>query len=303
MQVHQLARMMKYEGLPLPFALHVFNVRLEASFSFSRWLWVGLDDIGTILNDAYAHWARILLDAKPWRKPAPLLSELGWHLTGEGRLLVDVASTWARDRLRPSAECYSLPVSECTQRGLGWSGAAMALFRKWGVPLTGGTIAWCRAELVEHAVSQSAESWRDAAGRSAASIPYLCFQGSRCQHMSTIMFGDLPWDTLSGCRAWVRLRTNLIDLTHINKRPVSEGNYSCIFCSVRPVVPMEHVIAECNCFLSTRLPLVLAAGWHNPDSAQVASAFLRVGPSSPIFCRVVKLAHAIDCAADDFWDC
>ena len=60
-----------------------------------RWLLATADVAEYILESVYQEWARAIIGSPPWRSADVERGELGWHLSGFARTVVDVAARQA----------------------------------------------------------------------------------------------------------------------------------------------------------------------------------------------------------------
>ena len=107
--------------LPLPLAVDIFDVMVDAFLCASRWLWLGSETALRLLDEFLDSCARSLLGAVPWRNAAVLRSELGWILTAGSRLVRDVACRHARLQCLEQGDLYK----EVSDAALGVSGAGI----------------------------------------------------------------------------------------------------------------------------------------------------------------------------------
>ena len=82
--------------LPLPMAVELFDLKVDAIMSGSRWLWLSTPDAQQKVDDFLDRCARCLLDADPWRNGHIIRGELGWHLSGWQRVQCDAICRYAR---------------------------------------------------------------------------------------------------------------------------------------------------------------------------------------------------------------
>ena len=104
--VSDIVSLLDSGGLPLCFALALFDAKVEGSVRFGRWLLATAPGALDRYDTAYNRWACALLHSPPWRSAAIAHMELGWGLCGRHRALLDVAGRRARLWMLPKGDMY-----------------------------------------------------------------------------------------------------------------------------------------------------------------------------------------------------
>ena len=85
--VAQLAGLASAQAVPW---LGVLDL-VDALMDFGRWLSVLVPEAVVLLNSAHEGWARTLLGADAWSNASSCTGELGWCMSGFGRVIRSVA--------------------------------------------------------------------------------------------------------------------------------------------------------------------------------------------------------------------
>ncbi|CAE7431354.1 unnamed protein product, partial [Symbiodinium sp. CCMP2456] len=123
------------EAIPLPFALNIFEGKVDACMRPGRWVYAVLvPDATRILDDAYDRWAKILLGVPAWLPAHAVVWELGWPLSGMARAVFDVAVKRTRIQCWPADDLYRR-VFETTAQSTAacWSTRSLQLLHDWGI--------------------------------------------------------------------------------------------------------------------------------------------------------------------------
>ena len=72
-------------ALPLPFAIGVFEAKVDSHLQHARWLHVMVPNAEEQLDSLFEEFARLLLRGAPWSNPHLISAELGWSLSGYAR--------------------------------------------------------------------------------------------------------------------------------------------------------------------------------------------------------------------------
>ena len=310
--VSTLAGLVTREELPLSAAAGVFDLQVEASFRFGRWLWGPVSGDEKAADAAYESWARLFLGVPPWRGPAAALSEMGWRLSGSARLVGDVASRRAALWALPDGDLYrDVFLGAHAWEGDTWAKASQFLLSSWGVPdwpvwairHPGGTRDGYKTEVQDTLARISEERWLQAAGQHLLPIPYLSLRPGISTDLQKIGGSLSPsWEVLLGQRSLSRLRMGALALGHESGRRSWARSQACILCGIRTRSRTFHVLGVCEAAEGKRADFWHARGTPQPESKEsCAVAILSSTPDQPGYAEAAMLALAVDKAEARFW--
>ena len=287
----------------------MFSAKVEGTLQFARWLLALVPGAEAKYNEAYASWARTLLQAAPWRNAAVATAEMGWQIWGFFRAVMDVAARRARLWCLPMADLYGLTFRLAMISALGsWAARSRDLLLAYGVPdycdFEGGRapvavyIAYIRGMLSE----ACAASWKRDVATHLVPFPYLEFFGGLCPVPKIILGCNVPWKVLQGHLAMARMRAGLLDLVHVNGKRSQARERQCIFCCRPTISPTLHVVSRCERFLQQRLVIANICGWGAQTSLrEQAVAILAARPDKPLFHACALMCLEIQEGCDMFW--
>ena len=130
-----LAGLASSNVLPLCFVVQMFEAIVEGTMRFGRWLYATAPAAATRLDDdLYRAWGRELLAADAWNNWATVFSEVGWHASGSGRAVQDIASKRAYFFRLDSNDLYrNLFLHALTVKGYTWAKNSSSLLRAWDI--------------------------------------------------------------------------------------------------------------------------------------------------------------------------
>ena len=94
--VNLLCSFMDYFRVPLAVVAVLFELKVEATLRFGRWLWGLFSEVQCFLTTTYENWARQFLGAKPWNNAASCQADLSWTFDASDRIAFDIASVRQR---------------------------------------------------------------------------------------------------------------------------------------------------------------------------------------------------------------
>ncbi|CAE8701705.1 unnamed protein product, partial [Polarella glacialis] len=135
--VKRLVGLLDSGQLPLAMALSLFEVKVEGSLRFGRWLW-GLHAAARDSLDAvYQRLAKMFLGAESWRNGAVACGKFGWLMSGSARCVLDIALLRARfwSEVGPGGTLAGVVFLRAHgSAGNTWARLSLALISKWNVP-------------------------------------------------------------------------------------------------------------------------------------------------------------------------
>jgi hypothetical protein len=299
--VAALAGLTRNKTIPISLALRMFDAKVEGSMRFSRWLWGASPELLTLADDAYNRWARTLLGAEPWRCGDVASAELGWHITGAGRCLIDVVAKrttwWTASSSDPHALIFrmghSLP-------GDTWSKLSAALLDTWGIL---DWPQWSNAPAGQNCSTSAYKKYvleKVMAKCSVARCPSLS------KHIIPVPYvppppcattcGPLPFETQLQLRDFCRLRAGLLHLGHAGGHRTAAKSKQCVLCDSKVLNIYTHVLLLCPGVASER-----EAARNKAACLDSARAVLSTPPSHPAFQTVVALCSSVAEKEGAFW--
>ena len=148
----------------------------------------------------------------------------------------------------------------------------------------------------------SANIWSSQIQHHRAQIPYSVVCDRLHDTLQTVRNAHLPWDTLLCVRAWCRLRTGLLYLSHVNGRRSSATYQSCIFCNSGVRNAVVHCMGVCKHWDKRLAFTSLMPEQAHPATADaLALVLLSCHPSSAGFADLMLWCNQIDRESDQFW--
>ncbi len=203
-------------------------------------------DAQKLIDDAYARWSRLLIGADFWRNAAACSSEMGWRLSGFGRVVRSVAlrraklwdssdSNWHATFFRMSAGVEG-----------SWAKRSSLVLEQWSVTdwphwhCPGKSIDRYR-EYIDGVLQRSyATVWLQIASNHRSDVPYLQFDGLPGT-------GVLRWRRVAlQFKSWCRFRCGLMRLRHMSGRESAARHQHCIFCNNVVRNGMVHCLSICT---------------------------------------------------------
>ncbi|CAE7247873.1 unnamed protein product [Symbiodinium sp. CCMP2592] len=132
--VSDIVSLLDNGGLPLCFALALFDAKVEGSLRFGRWLLATAPGALDKYDAAFNRWACALLHSPPWRSAAIAHMELGWGLCGRHRALLDIAGRRARLWTLPQGDLYGEIFIQSHAVPLSWARRSLTLLEEHDIP-------------------------------------------------------------------------------------------------------------------------------------------------------------------------
>jgi len=309
--VASLAGMVASRELPLCVAAEMFEVKVDGSVRFGRWLLVTVPGAEEFLDSVYEGWARALIGSPSWRSGIIASGELGWSISGFMRGLLDLAKKRAKLWMLPDSDLYASVfrmAHSCA--GPSWAKAGRALLQKWHLAdwpewvVSGGSYASYCAILRETLEAQFHVTWLAAARKHCIPVPYLLIVPSLPRSLHTALASGIPWCVLRLQRSMCRLRCGLVSLGHRYGKPTSAKVQSCIGCNEDHSNVWVHVFAGCERWSHVRRGAVVALGLEaNIRSWDTMYAILSCDSSSSAYAVCLEFVGLVVAAADEFWKC
>ncbi|CAK0880182.1 unnamed protein product [Prorocentrum cordatum] len=303
-QCASLAGLVANGGVPLAVAMATFEMVIEGSFRFGRWLLAVAPGASEVLNAAYEGWARSFIGAPPWRNAMVAASELGWPLSGAGRAAVDVAVRRATLWALPEDDLYGAVFRGSQAAGHpSWARASLCLLQDWGVEDWPIWKARCAGSLAAYkAYAKTVITGRCLAARAQAldGHPYVQLRPCVSQDLAKGYALGLPTSCLRAQRSVSRLRAGLLTLTHRNRRRSWARLQYCIFCeaTLAPEEGLSHALNVCGAWTKGRAAFGQAPG---VGAGAEPGASLGAEPGSPGYQQLAEWAGALDSSATEFW--
>ena len=299
-------------ALPLAAAAHIFDMEIDASLRFGRWLLATAEGALARLDSAYEGWARALLGSHPWRDGAVAVSELGWSLSGGARAILDIASRRAGLWLLPDGDLYKgIFVLGHISTGRTWASVSLALLDEWDLQ---DWPAWVGAARGESALPAYKAYIRDTLKARCNAALRLRLH-ARVRVPAPLSLGPVPRDDLStalslrlpspalfGQRSLSRLRCQLLVLSHSAGVRSRARRQICVCCQGQILSPTLHILGSCGSTGVARAAFWAARGSRPPPSREGAvREILSVRPGEAGFEEAAALARDIDLAVSKFW--
>ena len=121
--------------IPLPFALKLFEGKVDACLRPGRWLFAALaPHASQVLDQLYAKWGRILLGVPPWMPAHAVFWELGWTLSGMARAVLDIAVRRARVQCWDKNDLYRRIFDTASHSNVFcWATRSLQILQEWGI--------------------------------------------------------------------------------------------------------------------------------------------------------------------------
>ena len=292
--VQALCSLLRSGHIPLAVACIIFDTKVEAALRFGRWLWGTHSEAVSVLSDAYASWARLLLGSSRWRSAEVCRAELGWKLCAPARVVVEVASVrhslWVQNQDTLAGACFS---AAHLLDSANWAKTSLNLLDDWTV-LDWPVWSTCRrshgkySAYVKDVVYQvSLARWKTQVAKHVMPLKYLAIAQEPSAQVQDAFRLQLSWGTLVGHRDLLLLRCGFIMLGHVDFKPSRASVRHCIFCNKRYTGIYSHVVGRCE-QVPCRRPC------NNLED-------LAVLPGDPRFADIVAFARAVCKGARQFW--
>ena len=290
-------------GLPLCFALALFDAKVEGSMRFGRWLLATAPGALDRYDTAYNSWACALLHSPPWRSAAIAHMELGWGLCGRHRALLDIAGRRARLWTLPQGDIYGEIFIQSHAVQLSWARRSLALLEEHDIPdypdAEGYGSVKSYLVLVRSLLSSAASAvlWSSCSGH-LVPFPFSVLSSGPSPLPAALLSVSLPWEALMGHRALCRLRAGTLDLAHVHGNKSQAKVRCCIFCNKKTWAPYIHVLGECH--ISHHPHLRAADELFSPRER--ALGLLNAQPHEMLFAPAARVALAIERESKRFWE-
>ena len=253
----------------------------------------------------YDRWSLQLLGAPPWRQASVAYAEIGWHLTGFARAVRDVSLRLAKLLLSGRTDIYVQGFNEAQDAVGSWNERSRQLLSDWCLIHPSELVADCdasyskyKANITKTLSKQTATEQQVSIRQSSAALPhYLVHVDYPSTLLAQCARVDVDWDTAVGVRGFIRIRANLVDLTHTS----IHGGQICIFGDTSCWNPVKHVVSLCRCWSALRHAVEDQLEFSLRSADKMVVAILSATPSHQHFKDAVKLCHEIDVAAAHFW--
>ena len=232
-------------GLPLCFALCLFDAKVEGSVRFGRWLLATAPGALDRYDAAYDRWACALLQSPPWRSAAIAHLELGWTLCGRHRAILDIAGRRARLWALPEGDIYGEVFIKSHAVPLSWARKSLSLLEERDIPDypdAGCSSVKSYLSMVRSLLSSAAAAalWSSCSGH-VVPFPFSLLSSGPSPLPAALLSVSLPWDALLGHRALCRLRAGTLDLAHVNGKKSRAKVRCCLFVTKR----RGHLTSTC----------------------------------------------------------
>jgi hypothetical protein len=191
-------------------------------------------------SPVYQEWARAIIGSPPWRSADVARGELGWHLSGFARAVVDVAARRARLWLLSGTDLYR---SIFLLAGCGatnsWAAKSKRILERWDIPdycdwEGGAAPLHAYLKFVKEAVAAiSLAKWKLAVAAHDRPVAYLELSREPSCWPTLLLKAPVAWDVLVGHISLARMRAGLIDLGHVGGRRSNASIRLCIGCGCR----------------------------------------------------------------------
>ena len=273
--VNLLCSFMDSFRVPLAVVAVLFELKVEATLRFGRWLWGLSSEVQCFLTTTYENWARQLLGAKPWNNAASCQADLGWTFDASDRIAFDIASV--RQRL------WTL---EGTIAG--------RLFRSSHVSNVPSWASISRQFLA----SKDILDWPTWVSRRAAETgSYKQYVKHTLMKTGSTYLKDslglnLPWNVLLSQRAVIQVRRDYVVFGHVNGKKSKARVQECILCQKRYSNVKFHIVNACAGLVDVRRPCLV----YFPQRLD-----FDIHPSHPGYMPVALFAQELVRRARLFW--
>ena len=273
--VNLLCSFMDSFRVPLAVVAVLFELKVEATLRFGRWLWGLSSEVQCFLTTTYENWARQLLGAKPWNNAASCQADLGWTFDASDRIAFDIASV--RQRL------WTL---EGTIAG--------RLFRSSHVSNVPSWASISRQFLA----SKDILDWPTWVSRRAAETgSYKQYVKHTLMKTGSTYLKDslglnLPWNVLLSQRAAIQVRRDYVVFGHVNGKKSKARVQECILCQKRYSNVKFHIVNACAGLVDVRRPCLV----YFPQRLD-----FDIHPSHPGYMPVALFAQELVRRARLFW--
>ena len=299
--VANITGLMESGGLPLCFALMLFEAKVEGLLRFGRWLLATCEGALDMYDKAFNRWSCALLGSPPWRSPAVAHLELGWQLMGRHRAVLDVAKRRAKLWCMANEDIYAQMFRRALACPDSWSAKSLELLKQYGVPdfpeagccSLAAYASLVRSRLCSAAVSSLVLS----CASHSVPFPWSVLSSGPSSAPASLLRLRLPWSALVGHRALCQLRAGTVHLSHVDGHRSAAKVRCCVFCGKKTYAPYIHVLGECFVSLSPGLP---DPGPNLPPRDR-ARLLLNVQASNAMFADVAHVALMIVQESMAFW--
>ena len=297
-----LCSLTKSKRIPLAVAAILFELKIEASLRFGRWIW-GLDaEACAALTLSYERWSRQLVGAGTWRNAAVCYSEIGWSLGALATVTVDVAAVrallWQQGDATLAGRMFlsghQSAASNWCKRSL--ENLSSQGILDWPLWVLAGKPRECYKRYVRGILARAERTRLEAAvATHRFPIAYGELVSQPCTMLKEALALRSPWKTLIGHRALIMLRCGYVALGHVGGHQSQAKVQACVFCQRRYSNVVFHVVCSCGCFAALRQEC-LALGADFSSLRVLATPICHDAHH-----KVVQLAEDICARAQNFW--
>ena len=296
----RIASMIRYDGLPISYALEMFEMKVEGMLKFSKWCWVSIPSLEELLDDAYHKWARMLLLADKWKNAGVIRGELGWSLSGYGRFLCDMASMLGK--VLAAEDWYGSMVKATRHHPGCWVQQVESRLTAWNVPRPTLPVSLDYGESAKSIITQACiAKWSDIAATSTLIPRYALFQSRPVSWFPRPHPDPWSWGTLKDLIYYARFRTGQIELRHVNGRRTWAIDAPCIFCQRLVRRNVSHTLGHCSAFSDWRANFFNCRACHPEPGDNIAVFILQTCESDAAFPTLVAWCRHIGMSAESFW--
>ena len=211
--VNMLCSFMDSCRVPLAVVAVLFDLKVEATLRYGRWLWGLSPEVQCFLTATFENWARQLLGAKPWNNAASCQADLGWTFNASDRVAIDIATV--RQKL--------------------WTLENTIAGHLFGSSRVSAAPSWASLSR-QFLASKDILDWPTWVGRRVpATGAYKQYVKDTLKKVASTQLKDslglnLPWNILLCQRAVIQVRRDYVVFGHVNGKKSQARVQECIFC-------------------------------------------------------------------------
>ena len=211
--VDLLCSFMDSYRVPLAVVAVLFELKVEATLRFGRWLWGLSPEVQCFLTTTFQNWARQLLGAKPWNNASSCQADLGWTFDASDRIAIDIASVQRKF---------------WTLKGT----IAGRLFRSSHVSVVPSWASISRQFLASKDIIDWPTWVSRRAAETAAYKQYVnqTLMKTASTHLKDSLELNLPWNVLISQSVVIQLRRDYVAFGHVNGKKSKARVQECILC-------------------------------------------------------------------------
>ena len=285
----------------------LFDTKVDAIMDFGRWLFILVPCSQQRIDDFYDGWARTLLGADFWRNAGACASELGWQLSGFGRVVRSVALRRAKLWSLADVDWHASFFKMSLDLPGSWACVSGKLLEDWSIA---DWPSWNHhRKSMEHyklyvdsvLATRYRASWTSIISRHRSHVPYHLFEPLPGTGIGRLQV-HLPLASHVHVRSWCRLRCGLLCLSHLGGSRSAARFQDCIFCKQSVRNNLVHSLSLCPRWASRRTLLEEAAQLERRRGAQEFTLqCLRSDlPGEALICMLTWAAE-LDRGEYEFW--